>query len=142
MKPLALLLSLVLTASSLACATTATSSTTWVDPAAPGEWARPGTVESVREIVERVQGHPAGGALAGALIGGFLFGGRGPGALIGAVGGAAVGAAASQGSAESRSYQVLVRFDDGTYGMFVYGAYSPFRPGEPVVLTPRGLSRR
>jgi outer membrane lipoprotein SlyB len=80
--------------------------------------------------------------LAGALIGGFLFGGRGPGTLIGAAGGAAVGATASQGTAESRTYQVLVHFDDGAYGMFVYGAYSPFRPGEPVVLTPQGLARR
>jgi hypothetical protein len=52
-----------------------------------------------------------------------------------------VGAAASQGSAESRTYQVLVRFDDGTYGMFVYAGYSPFRPGDAVVLTPQGLAR-
>ena len=136
----ALILSVVIP--TFGCATTTTASTTWVDPAAPDDWARPGRVESVRETVQYVQGNPAGGALAGALIGGFLFGGRGPGALIGAVGGAAVGAAASQGSAESRSYQVLVRFDDGTYGMFVYGAYSPFQPGEAVVLTPRGLARQ
>jgi hypothetical protein len=25
--------------------------------------------------------------------------------------------------------------------MFVYGGYSPFRPGERVVLTPQGLAR-
>ena len=126
---------------SLACATTTTSSTTWVDPAAGGNWARSGRVESVQEIVQRVEGNPAGGALAGALIGGFLFGGRGPGRLFGAAAGASIGAAASQGSAETRTYQVLVRFDDGTYGMFVYRGYSPFRPGEAVVLTPRGLAR-
>ena len=75
------------------------------------------------------------------MIGGFLFGGRGPGALVGAAGGAAVGASASQGSSETRNFQVLVRFDDGAYGMFVYGGYSPFAPGEAVVLTPRGLAR-
>ena len=84
----------------LSCATTTTSSTTWFDPNAPGNWARPGRVESVQEIVRRVEGNPAGGALAGALIGGFR-----------------------------------------TYGMFVYGGTSPFRPGEPVVLTPQGLAR-
>ena len=126
---------------SLSCATTTTSSTTWVDPAAGGNWARAGRVESVQEIVQRVEGNPAGGALAGALIGGFLFRGRGPASLFGAVAGASIGAAASQGSAETRTYQVLVHFDDGAYGMFVYRGYSPFRPGEVVVLTPQGLAR-
>ena len=141
MKITAIGLTALLAVSSFACATPSTSSTTWVDPAAPGNWARTGRVESVQEIVRRVRGDPVGGALAGALIGGFLFGGRGPGALVGAAGGAAIGASASQGSAETRTYQVLVHFDDGTYGMFVYGGYSPFRPGELVVLTPRGLAR-
>jgi outer membrane lipoprotein SlyB len=131
------ILTLLVTSS---CATTTTSSTTWVDPNAPGNWSRTGRVESVQEIVQRVEGNPAGGALAGALIGGFLFG-RGPGRLVAAAGGAAIGAAASQGSAEERTYQVLVRFDDGAYGMFVYRGYSPFRPGEAVVLTPGGLAR-
>jgi outer membrane lipoprotein SlyB len=122
-----------------ACTTTTTYST-WTESAAMAGWARPGRVESVREIVQRQEGNPAGGALAGALIGGFLFGGRGPAALIGAAGGAAVGAAASQGTAETRTYQVLVRFDDGTYGMFVYANHPYFHPGQPVVLTQQGLS--
>lgn len=122
-----------------ACTTTTTYST-WSESSAMGNWTRPGRVESVREIVQRTEGNPAGGALAGALIGGFLFGGRGPGALFGAVGGAAVGAAASQGVSETRTYQVLVRFDDGAYGMFVYANYPYFHPGQPVVLTPQGLA--
>jgi outer membrane lipoprotein SlyB len=140
MKTCSIVAIFVLTVSSLSCATTATSSTTWVDPSTPGNWVRPGRVESVQEIVRRVDGNPAGGALIGALIGGFLFGGRGPARLVGMAGGAAIGAAASQGGAETRTYQVLVRFDDGTYGMFVYGGYAPFRPGDAVVLTPRGLA--
>jgi outer membrane lipoprotein SlyB len=100
-----------------------------------------GHVESVQEIVQRTAGNPAGGALVGALIGGFLFG-RGPARLLGAAGGAAIGASASQGYAERRTYQVLVRFDDGFYGMFIYGGFSPFRPGEAVALTPQGLVRQ
>lgn len=124
-----------------ACATTTTSTAAWTDPSTPGAWSRTGRVESVREIIRRHEGNPVGGALAGALIGGFLFGGRGPRALVGAAGGAAVGAAASQGSSESRTYEVIVRFDDGTAGMFVYGGFPPFRPGEAVVLTPQGLAR-
>ncbi|HEX3696350.1 MAG TPA: hypothetical protein VH374_13290 [Polyangia bacterium] len=121
-----------------ACATT----TTWTAPPG-GNWVRPGHVESVQEIVQRTEGNPAGGALAGALIGGFLFHGRGPARLFGMAGGAAVGAAASQGGREDRTYQVLVRFDDdGEYGVFLYRNYSPFQPGQLVVLTPRGLAQR
>jgi outer membrane lipoprotein SlyB len=131
---------LLLVGLSVSCATTSTTATTWTDGPEAGP-PRLGHVESVQEIVQRTEGNPAGGALVGALIGGFLFG-RGPARLIGAAGGAAIGAAASQGYAERRTYQVLVRFDDGAYGMFIYGAYSPFRPGEAVALTPQGLVRR
>jgi outer membrane lipoprotein SlyB len=124
-----------------ACATTTTTSTTWTDPAVAG-YGRTGSVQTVQEVVQRTEGNPAGGAIAGALIGGFLFGGgRGPAAIAGAAGGAAVGAAASSGSAEQRTYQVMVRFDDGAFGEFVYGGFSPFRPGERVVVTPNGLAR-
>lgn len=130
-----------LLALSAGCATTATTSTTWTDPNTAGAWPHSGRVESVQEIDQHVEGNPAGGAIAGALIGGLLFGGRGPSRLFGAATGAAIGAAASQGSAETRTYHVRVRFDDGTYGMFVYRDYSPFWPGEVVVLTPQGLAR-
>jgi len=34
---------------------------------------------------------------------------------------------------------VRVRFDDGGYSTFVYNGYSPFWPGQPVILTPQGL---
>jgi len=113
-----------------------TTTTTWVT----GEsWARAGTVESVQEVVRRVEGQPAAGALAGALIGGFLFRGDGPATLFGAATGAVIGAAASQGAAEYRAYHVLVRFDDGTRGMFLFRGDSPFGPGERVTLTPQGL---
>ena len=123
------------------CAVTTTTRTTWTDPAAAG-YGRTGSVAAVQEIVQRTQGNPAAGAVAGGLIGGLVFGGgRGPAAVAGVAGGAAVGAAASQGSAEQRSYQIVVRFDDGGYGEFVYAEFSPFRPGERVVVTPGGLAR-
>ena len=133
---------LLLGALASGCATTTRSSTTWAaSPAtAPVAWARYGHVAYVREIVQRTDGNPAGGAVAGALIG-ALIGGRGPAALIGAAGGAAVGASVSQGHSETRRYDVTVQFDDGTMQTFSYGGYSPFNPGESVVQTPRGLSR-
>ena len=120
-----------------ACATTTTYES-W-DEAPQPEWVRYGTVTQVREVVQRTEGNPAGGALAGAIIGGILGGGRGPGALFGAASGAAIGAAASTGSEERRSYQVWVSFQDGGTRAFWYANYSPFRPGESVALTPRGL---
>jgi outer membrane lipoprotein SlyB len=125
---------------SVSCTTTSTTSTTWTAPRAGATQVLPGRVESVREVVQRVQGNPAGGAVAGALIGGLLFG-RGPARVVGAAGGAAVGAAASQGGSEARTFQVFVRFDDGSYGEFTYRDFSPFQPGEPVLLTPQGLAR-
>ena len=103
----------------------------------PATWARYGHVAYVRETVQRTDGNHAGGAVAGALIGAFL-GGRGPAALFGAAGGAAVGASVSQGHSETRRYDVVVQFDDGTMQTFSYGGYSPFNPGEVVVQTPRG----
>src|ERR1035438_6995446 len=97
------LLHLVIVLLALAPACMATSTTTWADPSAPGYRYRGGRVDSVQEIVQRIEGNPAGGALAGAVIGALLFGGRGPGALVGAAGGAAVGASASQGTSENRT---------------------------------------
>ncbi len=135
---LALVLLVVLSAG---CATTTTMRTVWTDPAV-GASGRAGAVSSVQEIVQRTEGNPGAGAVAGGLIGGLLFGGRrGPAAVAGVAAGAAVGAAASRGATEQRTYQIVVRFDDGGYGEFVYAGFSPFRPGERVVVTPGGLAR-
>ncbi len=127
-----------------ACVATTTSSRTWGEPYGQG-WARNGHVESIRETVHRQQGDPGGGAVAGAIIGGLLgnamSGGHGGATVAGAIGGAMVGSAASQGAAEQRLYEVLVRFDDGALETFVYQNVLPFRVGEPVALTANGLER-
>jgi outer membrane lipoprotein SlyB len=102
---------------------------------------RSGTVESVREVVRRVQGNPAGGAVAGALLGAVLMGGHGARTLFGAAAGAATGAALSQGAYETRAFEVVVRFDNGTHGMFTYRDYAPFRPGDRIELDSDGPHR-
>ena len=142
---------------STACATTTTTSTTWGE-GAPQPWERIGSVAAIRETVHRQQGNPGGGAVAGAIVGGLLgsaIGGRthydqwgrahrhgsGAGAVAGAIGGAVVGAAASQGSAEHRTYEIFVRFDDGAEETFVYGPPLAFSVGDEVRQTVRGIER-
>ncbi|TMQ11087.1 MAG: hypothetical protein E6J90_35230 [Deltaproteobacteria bacterium] len=88
-----------------------------------------------------MEGNPAGGAAAGALIGAVLFGGHGARTLFGAVAGAATGAALSQGSYETRAFEVVVRFDNGTRGVFAYRDYSPFAPGDRIEMGPDGPQR-
>jgi outer membrane lipoprotein SlyB len=117
------------------CATRSTTTTTTSIPRA--DIGKTGQVVSVSETVERVQGNPAGGALAGGVIGGVAL----RGSVVGAAAGAATGAAVSRGSSERRAYQVQVQFDDGTVGQFDYVDYSPFGPGERVMITPSGLAR-
>jgi outer membrane lipoprotein SlyB len=129
---------------SAGCVSTTTASTTWGGSGAPPLPDPHGHVEWIRETVQQQQGNPAGGAMAGAVIGGLLghaLIGRSGGTLLGAVGGAAVGASESQGSAESRTYQVAVRFDDGQERVFLFGGYCPFRVADAVTWTRSGLQR-
>jgi len=111
----------------------------WTTASPGGDWTRFGTVESVQQIVERPRGDVATGAIAGALVAGYLSRGDGPSTLLGAAAGAAIGASASTRAAEHHGYRVWVRFGDGSRRAFVYDGGTPFWPGDPVVLTPRGL---
>ena len=118
------------------CATTRITRTTWSQP-------RHGHVEAIHETTRTTRGHPGAGAAAGAILGGILgraVTGRAAGAVVGAAGGAVVGAAASeQANRRHVTYEVVVRFYDGGRRMFRYHDYPPFRPGQSVTLTRRGL---
>jgi outer membrane lipoprotein SlyB len=136
---LALLMGSILVSS--ACVTTTTRTVFTEGPPGP-DTGRRGHVEWVRETVRQVQGNPAAGAAAGAVIGGLLGGlitGHRFGAFFGATNGALVGAAASQVHGEDTIYDVGVRFDDGETRTFRYRGYPPFRAGQSVTLTQRGL---
>jgi len=127
----------------LAGCVTSTTTSREIEPGYESSWSREGQIVSIREVVQRTQGQPAAGALAGGLIGGLLgnaiTGGDAGGTLFGAIGGAATGAAVSQGSSERRTYEVEVRFDDGSYGRIAYSGPPPWHTGDRVRQTSRGL---
>jgi outer membrane lipoprotein SlyB len=103
--------------------------------------ARHGRVEWIREA-RHSGANPAVGAAAGAVIGGVLgslFTGHSAGVAAGAAIGAAAGASAAAHHGPLRAYDVGVRFDHGGTQVFTYDGYPPFRPGQEVTLTPRGL---
>jgi outer membrane lipoprotein SlyB len=135
---------LLLAALTPACATTTTASTTLGDPA-QGNWVLYGRVENVRQTIHQEHGDPAGGAVAGAVVGGVLgtvLGGRGFGTFFGAAEGAMIGAETSRGDSMGRTFEVFVRFEDGSLRTFVYQEHLPFRPGDYVVWTAQGLAHR
>ena len=144
MKANTALISLLLLATlTPACAMTTPEE--YAQPAPQGNWVLYGRVENFRETLHHQQGDPAGGAVAGAVIGGVLgtaLGGRGFGTFLGATEGAMIGANASQGGYVGRTFEVFVRFEDGSLRTFVYQDQLPFRPGDYVVWTPQGLARR
>lgn len=113
------------------CYTESTYSRTYAAAPGAGEYGR---VVQVQEVVRETRGHPVAGAAAGALLGGVIFGSAGA-----AVVGGGIGALASSGHAASRMYEVSVQFDNGERGVFDYKDWAPFRPGDPVVMTPNGL---
>jgi outer membrane lipoprotein SlyB len=137
MQPVMKLLSLVAAATLIGgCYTTSTYSRTYTaGPGAPSEGY--GRVVQVQEVVRETRGQPVAGAAAGALLGGVIF--RSAGAAI--VGGG-IGALASSGGSSRSVYEVTVQFDNGERGVFDFKDWAPFRPGDPVVMTPGGLQRR
>ena len=104
-----------------------------------------GRVTQVRETVDQYRGDPAAGAVAGAVVGGVVGSamtrGHG-GGFFGAIAGAMIGADASRGGETRWRYDVTVRYDDGSLRTYFYDGWTPFRVGDEVVLSSRGLSRR
>jgi outer membrane lipoprotein SlyB len=104
---------------------------------------RTGTVESVQQVVANPETSGLG-AIGGALVGGgigSLFGGgtgRTVATVVGAVGGAYVG-----NQVEARNppmtWQIAVRYDDGSFASIRQDAMPIVRPGDRVRVTPNGL---
>ena len=105
--------------------------------------ARTGTVESVREVVE--QKDPSGaGMIVGGLVGGGLGSlvgggtGRTVATVVGAVGGGYVGNQIEKGQTQV-SYQIGVKYDDGTWATIRQTAPTGLHIGDRVVVTNNGI---
>jgi outer membrane lipoprotein SlyB len=106
--------------------------------------ARPATVESIREIVQQKSNSSPLGMIAGGLIGGgigSLFGagnGRTAATIVGALGGGYIGHNLEK-SQTQMVYEIAVKYDDGTWGTIRQSSSPPFRIGDRVLVTDRGL---
>ncbi len=104
-----------------------------------------GRVAQITETVEEFRGDPVAGAAVGAVVGGLLGSamthGHG-GGFFGAMTGAIIGADASRGSGARWSYDVTVRYQDGSLRTYRYDGQVPFRVGDEVMLSSSGLTRR
>ncbi len=118
-----------------------------IDPAAPATVAAVepvkapcyecGTIESIREIEKPGQASGAG-AVAGGLLGGLLGhqvgNGRGRDvmAVVGAVGGAVAGNQVEKNVKKAKTYEIMVRFEDGTTQTIPQETAPAWRTGDKV----------
>lgn len=98
-----------------------------------------GVVDSVNEVAVVPKGS-GGGAVAGGVVGGILGNQIGKGAtrdiatIIGAVGGAFAGNHIEKSSKESKRYDVVVRFEDGSTRTFSSESRPAWQSGDRVRL--------
>ncbi|MDO8412767.1 MAG: glycine zipper 2TM domain-containing protein [Gallionellaceae bacterium] len=96
-----------------------------------------GVIESIQEINHRGKGSGIG-AIGGAVLGGVLGNqvGKGNGndaaTVVGAVGGAVAGNEVEKRVGSTKSYQITVRFENGSSGVFEEATASSWRVGDQV----------
>lgn len=107
--------------------------------------ARPATIESIRETFQEKQNTSGLGMIGGALIGGglgsLIGGGNGRTAatIIGAVGGGYVGNNVEKSRGSESVWEISVKYDNGSWGTIRQSTAPPFRVGDRVLVTDRGL---
>jgi outer membrane lipoprotein SlyB len=96
-----------------------------------------GVIEEVREVEKTGEGSGAG-AVGGAVVGGVLGHqvGRGRGrdvaTVLGVIGGGLAGNQIEKNVKKTKEYQIWVRYEDGTKGMFVQPTPPSWRIGDKV----------
>src|SRR5467141_3964522 len=94
-------------------------------------------IEEVREVEKAGQASGAGavgGAVVGGVIGHQVGGGRGKdvATVLGALGGGLAGNQIEKNAKKTKEYQIFVRYEDGTKGMFTQATPPRWRRGEKV----------
>ena len=94
-------------------------------------------VESVREVELKGEGSglgAAGGAVVGGVLGNQVGGGRGKDLMtvVGAVGGAVAGNEVEKRVKSTKSYEITVRFDDGSSRAISEANAPSWRAGDKV----------
>jgi outer membrane lipoprotein SlyB len=106
--------------------------------------ARPATIESIRQVVEKKNSSSPLGMIAGGLIGGGLGSlvgggnGRTAATILGALGGGYVGNNIEKSQTQV-VYEIGVKYDNGSWGTIRQTASPPFRIGDRVLVTDQGL---
>jgi outer membrane lipoprotein SlyB len=94
-------------------------------------------IEEIREI-EKDGKASGGGAVAGGVVGGVLGHRIGSGrgndiaTVLGAVGGAVAGHQIEKNANKTREYQIFVRYENGSRGLFTQATPPSWRPGDKV----------
>jgi outer membrane lipoprotein SlyB len=114
------------------------------EPAPRMEPARPacydcGVIESVREIEKKGEGSGLGaaaGGVAGGVLGHQTGGGRGRDVMtvLGAIGGAVAGHQIEKNVKKVKSYEISIRFDDGSRQLSTQDSAPAWRQGDKVRL--------
>ncbi len=94
-------------------------------------------IEEVREVEKAGQGSGAGavgGAVVGGVLGHQMGGGRGKdvATVLGALGGGLAGNAIEKNAKKTIEYQIIIRYEDGTKGLFTQATPPSWRAGDKV----------
>ena len=96
-----------------------------------------GVIDSIQEVTTKGEGSGlgvVGGAVVGGLLGNQVGAGSGKDAatVVGAVGGAVAGNQIEKSMKSTKSYDITVRFEDGSSRVFHQESASAWRPGDRV----------
>lgn len=108
-----------------------------VNPSTQAKCAECGFIDSIREITTKGEGSGlgvVGGAVVGGLLGNQIGAGSGKdvATVAGAVGGALAGNQIEKSVKSTKSYEITVRFEDGSSRVIHAENASAWRPGDRV----------
>jgi outer membrane lipoprotein SlyB len=106
-----------------------------------------GVIESVREVEKKNAGVGSGtviGGIAGGVLGNQIGRGNGRSAMtvLGAIGGAVAGHEIEKNTNKPKSYEIVVRFEDGSTQLITQDAPPPWRSGDRVRVVDGIISAR